>query len=72
MSWRLPVLDSSRADPWSYTSPTTGYAEAAEHLLAVGLAPAPNIAALRDMWCKGGNERRLAGQIAERWKLVAV
>jgi hypothetical protein len=48
-----------------------GYREAAEHLLALGLTPAPNLPALRAMWTAGSETRRIAGIIAQRWGLAA-
>jgi hypothetical protein len=71
-SWRLPVIDCGRSDPWRYPEPgERGYGDAAAHLLALGLTPAPNAPALRAMW-KAGNESRHAAQVvAERWGLVA-
>lgn len=72
-SWRLPVQDSSRrADPWWYEPPgDRGYEEAAAHLLALGLTPAPNTAALRAMWKAGGQTRHAASIIVEAWGLAA-
>ncbi|MGH6683965.1 MAG: hypothetical protein ACRECA_08620 [Pseudolabrys sp.] len=70
-SRRLPVLGSGRSDPWWYEPPIAGYPEAAEHLLAAGLLPAPNIAALQDMWKRGGRSRHVARLIAERWERAA-
>jgi hypothetical protein len=71
-SRRLPVLDSSRSDPWHYEPPRVrGYEEAARHLLGHGLTPAPNSAALRELWKAGGESRAAAEAIADRWGLVA-
>lgn len=76
-SRRLPVLDSGRSDPWAAhdagfsgntEKPTLrGYAEAAHHLLAHDLTPAPNAPALRQMWKDGGDDRSAAQVIAEHW-----
>ena len=71
-SWRLPASCSGRSDPWWYPEPgERGYEDAAAHLLELGLTPAPNPAALRAMWMAGGQSRRYAEVIAERWGLVA-
>lgn len=69
-TYRLPVLDCGHVDPWTCrpSIPTRGYAEAAQHLLDVGLTPAPNLAAMRDMWRHGGDEQRAALAIADRWE----
>lgn len=66
-SHRLQQLDSGVCDPWRYEPPTGGYPEAAAHLLAHGLTPAPNAAALREMWKAGGDERAAAQTVRERW-----
>jgi hypothetical protein len=56
-SYRLPVLECGRSDPWSYGPPSAvnlcnalhrssssdGYVAAAAHLLEHGLTPAPNL-----------------------------
>jgi hypothetical protein len=71
-SQRLAALDSGRSDPWSYPEPgERGYADAAVHLLELGLTPAPNPAALRAMWTAGGQSRRAAEVIAKRWGLAS-
>jgi hypothetical protein len=71
-SWRLPVLESGRSDPWWYPEPgERGYAAASAYLLALGLTPAPNPPALRAMWLAGAESRRVAQVVAERWGLVA-
>ena len=68
-SWRLPVLESGRSEPWYYAPQAAGYEEAAHHLLGHGLLPAPNREGLRLMWGRGGHHRRAAELIAERWEL---
>lgn len=45
-----------------------GYRDAALHLLAEGLLPAPNVEALRALWRRGGEDQQLARRIAEDWK----
>jgi hypothetical protein len=68
-SWRLPVLESGRSEPWWYEPPgERGYPEAAEHLLHAGLTPAPNLPAMRSMWRSGGQSQRIARFITERWE----
>lgn len=62
----------SGGDPWWYPPPgERGYPEAAAHLLSCGLTPAPNVAAVRSMWKVGGESRRIAQVIAERWECAA-
>jgi hypothetical protein len=59
-------------DPWWFPPPgKRGYAQAAAHLLEVGLTPAADIEGLRSMYRQGGNSRQVAEFIAERWDLVA-
>ena len=65
-------------DPWRYDDPdeiteqyVDGYRDAAEHLLNQGLAPAPNLRALRVMWRRGGEDQRLAIRVAEMWEVAA-
>jgi|GEM_PF-3362371 len=69
---RLPALDSGRADPWlpARQPGFAGYEAAAAHLLDHGLLPALNFEGLREMWAAGGESRRAAQAIAERWELV--
>lgn len=68
-SRRLPILDTGRSDPWHYPPPSGGYTDAAQHLDAVGLTPAPpaDFEQLRDMWRAGDQQRNLAGRIARCW-----
>jgi hypothetical protein len=47
------------------------YADAAWYLLGHGLTPGPDVPALRAMWKAGGNGRRMAQVIAERWELAS-
>jgi hypothetical protein len=71
-SWRLPLLDSRKSDPWWYPEPgECGYPEAAAHLLDCGLTPAPNLPAMRSMWKASPESRRVARIISERWERVA-
>lgn len=66
-------------DPWTCSHDgnamsehdVDGYRAAAQHLLDAGLAPAPNVPALRAMWRRGNEERRLARTISERWEVAA-
>jgi hypothetical protein len=50
---------------------SSGYADAALHLLECGLLPAPNLDGLRLMWKAGGYSRQSAEFIAQAWELVA-
>jgi hypothetical protein len=70
-SWRLPLLETGRSDPWHYEPPTAGYEEAALHLLEHGLTPAPNPEGLRLMWRSGGQSLQAAEFIAQAWELLA-
>jgi hypothetical protein len=76
-SYRLPVLDSGRSDPWHYDQPAEpseqdvdGYCAAATLLIGMGLLPAPNVPAMRVMW-RRAEQRDLARYIAERWEVAA-
>lgn len=72
-SCRLPPLDSGHRDPWQpYRGACGGYREAAEHLHAHDLLPAPprDLADLRALW-KDNDTRQLAQQIAARWAVTA-
>lgn len=79
-TYRLPVLDCGHADPWTCKCSDSdnatdqyidGYRDAAQHLLAQGLTPAPNLPAMRGMWKRGGDDQRLAVRIAQRWEIAA-
>lgn len=80
-TYRLPVLNCGHADPWTCkchdnTDEATdqyidGYRDAAQHLLAQGLTPAPNLPAMRGMWKRGGDDQRLAVRIAQLWEVAA-
>jgi hypothetical protein len=48
-----------------------GYRDAAQHLRALGLLPAPLIPEMHALWARGGTDRRLMSEIAERWELAA-
>lgn len=67
--------DASRrlpgGDPWHYEPLTVGYEPAARHLLALGLTPAPNVAAMREIWKANAESRRIVQIIVERWEVVA-
>ncbi len=43
------------------------YAEAAEHLESVGLAPAALLPECRALWNRGGADRELASRMVRRW-----
>lgn len=76
-TYRAEPLKCSCRDPWtckcySDSDDTTdqyidGYRDAAQHLLAHGLTPAPNVVAMRGLWGRGGTDRDLARTVAERW-----
>lgn len=78
-TYRVPALDCGHRDPWTcHHDPVTvsdqyidGYRDAAQHLLANGMTPAPNLAAMRAMWRRGGPDRDLVRAIAERWEIAA-
>lgn len=73
-TYRLPALECGYVDPLTCRhgpEPINGYPEAAEHLLTVGLCPAPNLPALRAMWKRGGAELRTASRIVEAWEVTA-
>jgi len=75
-----PYGDCPCRDPWvcrcgDYTELSEayvdGYRDAARHLLAQGLLPAPNVPAMRVMWGRRGADQRLARTLAESWQVVA-
>lgn len=78
-SRRSEPLACGCRDPWTCMcfdgEPTEkavdGYAAAVDHLNSCGLAAAPNIAAMRVMWRRGGDDRQLVRDIASRWGVSA-
>lgn len=76
---RLPVLDCGHRDPWTCHHDqgdvtdryVDGYRDAAQHLLATGMTPAPNLAAMRVMWRRGGGDRDLVRTVSGRWEVKA-
>jgi len=76
-SYRLPVLECGRSDPWYYAPPAPsertadGYYAAAAHLIGMGLLPAPDLGAMRILWRRDTEQRNLARHIAERWAIAA-
>jgi hypothetical protein len=76
---RLPPLECGCSDPWPcrrFDPPPSsrsvdGYRDAALHLLAEGLIPAPNIKAMRELWRRGRDEQNLARTISELWEKTA-
>jgi len=48
----------------------SGYRDAAEHLLHLGLLPAPLLPEMRALWRRGPEEQRLVAEITSRWELV--
>jgi hypothetical protein len=68
---RAAVQRMPGSDPWCYEPPgVRGYPETAQHLLAHGLTPAPNLPALQAMWKAGDDDLNAARTIAERWGLA--
>jgi hypothetical protein len=74
-----PYGECSCSDPWTcrhYEVPASpgreadGYYATAQHLLAAGLLPAPNVPAMRVMW-RDPEQRDMVRYIAERWEMVA-
>lgn len=70
--------DNGWRDPWRPWRPerltdsyVDGYRDAALHLLAQGLLPAPNVPAMRVLWGRRGADQRLARTLAEHWQVVA-
>ena len=76
---RLPPLECGHRDPWtaSHTRPEPsdrmidGYRDALQHLEALGLTGYPVLPELRMLWQRGGSDRRLAQNIAQRWGMAA-
>ncbi len=76
---RLPRLEGcTTSDPWTHRRADRiteqyidGYKATAQHQLANGLAPTPNLHAMRAMWKRGGHDQRIAMQIAELWETPA-
>jgi hypothetical protein len=67
-SWRLPVLQCGRSDPWWWPEmDERGFAAAANHLIELGLTPAPHRDGLRALRRQGGRSRQAAELIADRW-----
>lgn len=72
-SRRLVILDTGHADPWRpYRGSVGAYADAAAHLAAAGLLPAPplDIEQLRELWRSGKPQRDLAARIAAAWGVI--
>ncbi|OWY81913.1 hypothetical protein D1O33_03430 [Rhodococcus rhodochrous] len=71
---RLPPLECGCVDPWWHRCNEPGPSQrrtdaltaAAAHLLDVGLTPIMPVDDLRELWRRGGPERRLAATVAER------
>jgi hypothetical protein len=74
---RLPPLRCGCTDPWlcpcgnqpAEPSQRTvdAYAAALRHLKAAGLAGAPLVPELRAMWRRGGDDRRMVGEVDGGW-----
>ncbi|MBS9533544.1 hypothetical protein KIH27_08075 [Mycobacterium sp. M1] len=71
-SRRLAVLACGCADPWTHRPAPSGYVQAAQHLAACGLLPAPpaTVAELRELW-RDDATRDLAAAIATGWEVTA-
>lgn len=67
-SRRMPVLGCGNADPWRYAEPALsdhqldGWAQAAEHLTAIGCRPIVPVDIARALWRRG--DRGLAEHLA--------
>jgi hypothetical protein len=78
-TYRVEQLDCGCRDPWTCRhydgGPSErlvdGYRDAVQHLDAAGLLAAPRIPEMQIMWRRGGDDQRLAREIAERWELAA-
>ena len=77
-AYRCEPDTSGCRDPWRPWRPehlsesyVDGYRDAARHLLAQGLLPAPNAPAMRVLWGRRGADQRLARTLAEHWQVVA-
>jgi hypothetical protein len=69
-SWRLPVLDhSGRSDPWHYDEvPLTEHQAdtwhaTVDHLAGAGLVPLVSLEVRRELWRRGGRDRKLAERL---------
>jgi hypothetical protein len=67
---RDPDFDRHRCGRETITSMVDGYRDAALHLRALGLLPAPLLPEMRALWRRGPEERRLVAEIASRWELA--
>ncbi len=76
---RLPPFDCGHSDPFTpghrrtYPSAKSidGYRDALEHLADLGLIGAPIMPELRELWQRGGDDRRLAQTVAQSWEIAA-
>ena len=48
-----------------------GYRDAVVRLMSHNLTPAPDLAAIRVLWRRGGQDQRLAVRLAELWEVAA-
>ncbi len=46
-----------------------GYRSAVKHLFAAGLAPAPCLPELRELWSNSPEDRALVAAITSRWEI---
>ena len=77
-SYRLPVLESGRRDPWYYDHPgqpsekmVTAYRDAVLFVFDAGMTPAAFVPEMRALWRRGGDDQRLVRDICEHWELSA-
>lgn len=78
-SRRLPLLACGCRDPWpcrhldgpSSDHDTEGAADAARHLLAVGLTPLLRLEYQRALWRRGGVDRQLVSDLHARPGMAA-
>jgi hypothetical protein len=79
-TYRVPRLEcGSCADPWTcrcYDDPeptprmVDAYRDAVQTISGAGMTPAAFVPEMRAMWRRGGEYRRLAQTIAERWQVA--
>jgi hypothetical protein len=73
-SYRLPVLECGRSDPWYYDEPELSenqldaWEAAAAHLLEQGMVPLVPADPLRELWQRRGSSRALAELLHRRYR----
>ena len=76
-SWRCEPLAGGHADPWRpwrerlSDRQIDGYRDAVQHLHGLGLLAAPDVEAMRQLWRRSRDDRRLVSELAERWEFVS-